>query len=291
MKIPVARLWHKKGKLEYFCIKQLLHHFPDIDFDWHIVLHNYEYKDEWSEKIDSLPINATWYSTSDMHEYAKSCDYINDELILKIPNFVHFYHILIFHYLRRVLMYDYALAYEYDIIFNSEDLSEISDCIKNKTPFGVIEPANVGCDKALYPKLCELFGVDILRDNQYAQVGINAGFQGMGLKMFDNFLNPNTFKDLLSCFDLSGIYQEDGKEKTGWNRTIIDTQEQSFHSLINRVYNEDFKVLNPKDYYFYPSYLSMEKLLGSKIIHYFGHTKPQELIDTIEKKLKLYEQA
>lgn len=290
-KIPVARLWHRKGKLEYFCIQQLLKHFPDINFEWHIVLHSFDYSDEWSQKIDSLPINVTWYSTEDMHNYAKSCDYIDDDLIQKIPNFVHFYHMLIFHYLRRVKMYDYALAYEYDIIFNSEELSEISDCIKSKIPFGVIEPANASCDKALYPKLSQLFGLDILNNNPYANIGVNAGFQGMGLKLFDNFLNPSTFRDLLACFDLSGIYNEDGSEKTGWTRTIIDTQEQSFHSLMNRVYNEDFKILDPEKYYFYPSYLSMEKLLKSKVIHYFGHTKPQQLIDTIEEKLKSYEQT
>ena len=33
----------------------------------------------------------------------------------------------------------------------------------------------------------------------------------------------------------------------------------------------------------------MDKLLQSKVIHYFGHTKPQQMIDTIELKLKQYE--
>ena len=93
MKIPVARLWHKKGKLEYFCFKQLLEYFPNIEFEFHIVLHSPEYKDEWSTKIDSLPIDVTWYSTSDILLYAKECDYIDDDLIQQIPNFVHFYHL------------------------------------------------------------------------------------------------------------------------------------------------------------------------------------------------------
>ena len=35
--------------------------------------------------------------------------------------------------------------------------------------------------------------------------------------------------------------------------------------------------------------MSMETLLQSKIIHYFGHIKPQQMIDTIELKLKQYE--
>ena len=29
-KIPVARLWHKKGKLEYYTMFQLKKHFPDL---------------------------------------------------------------------------------------------------------------------------------------------------------------------------------------------------------------------------------------------------------------------
>jgi len=289
MKIPVARLWHKKGKLEYFCLKQLAEYFPNIEFDFHIVLHSPEHKDEWSDKIDSLPINITWYSTSDILLYAKNCGYIDDTLVQKIPNFVHFYHILIFHYLRRVYMFDYALAYEYDIIFNSTDLEELEHCIKNKIPFGISEPANSNCDKALYSKICELFQIDVLQNNPYAQYGINAGFQGMNLQIFDHFLDPSSFHELLKCFNFEGIYDSNGDEKTGWERTIIDTQEQSFHSLMNYVCSPNYCLLPVEKYYFYPSYLSMEKLLQSKVIHYFGHTKPQQMIDTIELKLKQYE--
>lgn len=289
--VAIARLWHKKGRLEYFCIKQLLEHFPDMEFDWHIVLHSPDYADEWSEKIDKLPINITWYSAEDMLAYIKECDYVHDEVVDKLPNFVHFYHIIIFHYLRRVLRYEYALAYEYDIIFNSSELSELRECIENRVPFGIIEPANPGCDKALYQQLCNLFQSNILEGNAYANVGVNAGFQGMNLKLFDNFLNANTFQELVACFNFSGIYDEEGNEKQGWERTVIDTQEQSFHSLLNRVCSPNYKVLSPEEYYFYPSYLSMEVLLKSKILHYFGHTKPEEMLNTVELKLKQYEEA
>jgi hypothetical protein len=289
--VAIARLWHRKGKLEYFCIKQLLEYFPDIEFDWHIVLHSPEYTDEWSEKIDKLPISITWYSTTDMLNYLKECDYVNDEIVDKVPNFVHFYHIIIFHYLRRVFRYEYALAYEYDIIFNSYELSELKDCIENKIPFGISEPANPGCDKALYQELSTLFQADILAGNPYANIGVNAGFQGMNLKLFDNFLNTNTFRDLITCFNFSGIYDEKGDEKQGWERTIIDTQEQSFHSLLNRVCSVNYKLLSPKQYYFYPSYLSLEEMYKSKVLHYFGHTKPEEMLNTIETKLKQYEKA
>ena len=283
--VPVARLWHKKGKLEYFCLQQLIKQFPGITFEWYIVLHSPDYRDEWSEKIDKLPIKITWYRAEDMLEYAKGCGYIDDTLISQIPNFVHFYHIIIFHYLRRVLQYDYALAYEYDIIFNSDELNELEECIHSKIPFGIAEPANSGCDKALYQKLCTLFGVDILANDPYAQFGVNAGFQGMNLTLFDNFLNPNTFQELLNCFTFTGIYDTDGKEITGWERTLIDTQEQSFHSLMNRAVSPNFKLLNTEEYYFFPSYLSMETLLKSKVLHYFGHTKPEPMLETIDKKL------
>ena len=287
-KIPIARLWHRKGKLEYFCIQQMIQTFPNIEFDWHIVLHSIDYKDEWSEKIDALPIKVTWYSTEDMINYGKECGYINDSFENKIPNFVHFYHIIIFHYLRRVLRFDYALSYEYDIIFNSNELQELENCIKNKIPFGICEPANSYCDKALLNQLNNLFQIDLSNVTNNFELGINAGFQGMNLKIFDNFMNPSTFSDFLDCFDFSGIYNEDGLEKTGYTRTIIDTQEQSFHSLLNRMFSENFVVLDPKTYYFYPSYLNFDIQQRSKVLHYFGHVKPKEMIDFIENKIVYY---
>lgn len=283
--IPIARLWHKKGKLEYHCILQMLKYFPDVEFEWHIVLDKYDYRDEWSDKIDSLPINITWYSTKDMLDYAKACDYIDDNVLKNIPNFVHFYHIIIFHYLRRVLRYDYALAYEYDIIFNSYELDELKECIVNKIPFGIFEPSNPYCDKALYKPLSNLFRTDILANSNYKNMGFNAGFQGMNLKLFDNFLNPDIFKELVKCFDLSGIYNEDGSEKIDFARTLVDTQEQSFHSLMNRAVSWNFKLLNPQEYYFVPYYVDIDVFLKSKVVHYFSHIKPEIMIKTIEQRL------
>lgn len=285
MNIPVARLWHKRGKLEYHCIKQLLDYFPGVNFEWHVVLDKPDYSDEWSAKIDKLPTKITWYTTTQMLEYAKQCDYLDDQLAQKIPNFVHFYHIIIFHYLRRVLQFDYALAYEYDIIFNSDDLEELRNCIVNKIPFGILEPINGNCDKALHQKLSALFGVDILSLFTNNHLGINAGFQGMNLKLFDNFMNPSAFKELLNCFDFSGIYADDGVEKVGWERTIIDTQEQSFHSLMNRAASDNFKILTPDTYYFLPSYVDLDLMMKSKVLHFFGHTKPNIMLDLIDERL------
>ena len=92
--IPVARLWHKKGKLEYHTMLQLQKYFPDLEFEYHIVLDQFDYEDEWSEKIDELSVKTFWYSKDDMHNYLKNSGYGNDDLISQIPNFVHFYHIL-----------------------------------------------------------------------------------------------------------------------------------------------------------------------------------------------------
>jgi len=283
--IPIARLWHKKGKLEYHTMMQLIKYFPNLNFEYHIVLDQFDYKDEWSEKIDSLPVKCFWYSKEDMHNYLKNSGYGSNELISKIPNFVHFYHILINHYVRRVYSYDYSLMIEYDVIFNNENLEQLENFLINQIPFGIVEPANPGCDKALAKQLCELFGQNIVR---FFDIGINAGFKGLNLKVFDEFLNPSTFNMLLNLFDFSGIYNEDGSEKTGWTRTIIDTQEQSFHSLMNAL-SPDYELLDPQDYYVFPYWVDLDHLLKSKVIHFIGHEKPQIMMETIDSKIKEWE--
>jgi hypothetical protein len=280
--IPITRLWHKKGKLEYFTMFQLQKYFPEIKFEYHIVLDQFDYKDEWSKKIDSLPVKCFWYSKKDMHNYLKNSGYGNNDLISQIPNFVHFYHILINHYIRRIYSYDYSLMIEYDVIFNNDSLEQLQKCLENKIPFGIVEPANPGCDKALAKQLSELFQENIVK---YPQTGINAGFKGLNLQVFDEFLNPSTFNMLLDIFDFSGIYNEDGSEKTGWERTTIDTQEQSFHSLMNAL-SSNYELLDPKDYYVFPYWVDMDYLMKSKVIHFIGHEKPQKMIDIIDLKLK-----
>mgnify|MGYP003347128705 CR=1 FL=1 len=281
MKIPVARLWHKKGKLEYYTMFQLQKYFPDIEFEFHVILDQPSYRDEWSEKIDSLPYKCFWYSKEDMADYLKNSGYGNEEFISKIPNFIHFYHILINHYLRRTFSYDYVLNIEYDVIFNNDDLTQLKEFLETKTPFSIIEPSNPGCDKALAESLSNLFQQNVVK---YPNLGINAGFQGLNLSIFDEFLNPSTFNMLLNTFDFSGIYNEDGTEKTGWTRTIIDTQEQSFHSLMN-VLSPNHQLLNPNEYYVFPYWVDMEYLKKSKVIHFIGHEKPKEMFDIINKNL------
>ncbi len=288
--IAVARLWHKKGKYEYFGLKQLIEAFPDVLFDFHIVLDQPTYTDEWSTKIDDLKLNATYYTKEDMQEYTAV---YNIGESFNISNFIHFYHIIIGHYLRRVKLYDYMLTYEYDVIFNSNDLSEVRDCLLNKIPFGVSEPLNSNCDKALYTPICKLFNTElatIIAQNNPNLLGINAGFQGITLSMFDEFLSKSGFDAMMSLFDFTGIYKEDGTEKWGMERTIFDTQEQSFYGLLNQVYSPNYKVLDPAKYFFHPCWDDfagyVEKALESKVVHFTGHVKSKKMFELIDKSLQ-----
>lgn len=282
-KIIISRLWHKKGKLEYYTMFQLQQYFPNLDFEFHIILDQNQYKDEWSKKIDNLPFKCYWYSKDDMHNYLLDNNYCSKDLINKIPNFIHFYHILINHYIRKVYNYEYCLMIEYDVIFNNKDLSQLKNYLENQIPFGIIEPQNPGCDKALHKHLEKTFNQPMVK---YPNIGINAGFQGLNLKIFDYFLTPDTFPHLINMFDFSGIYEEDGIEKTGWVRTLIDTQEQSFHSLMNAL-SSNYEILNPDDYYVFPYWDSMEHLMKSKVIHFIGHEKPKKMFEIIDKNLNL----
>ena len=287
IKIPVARLWHKRGKLEYYTMLQLHKHFPNIQFEYHIILDQPDYVDEWTDKIEELSNSASfkcfWYTKEDMHTYLIDSDYANSKFIELIPNFIHFYHILINHYIRRVFRYDYVLTIEYDVLFNSDELTQVQYCLENKLPFGITEPANANCDKALANKLSELFQQNIVR---FPNIGINAGFCGLNLKIFDTFMNPSAFNMLLNCFDFSGIYDSDGNEKIGMTRTIVDTQEQSFHSLINAL-SENYQILDPSEYYVFPYWVDMEYLKKSKVIHFIGHTKPEEMMQMIDNNLDI----
>lgn len=287
--IAVARLWYRKGREEYFSIKQLLEKFPNIQFDFHVVLSEYEYRDEWSDKIDQLNINAKYYSKEDMNNYFISAYPTMSYLVESFPKFIHFYHILIGHYLRRVLLYDYMLTYEYDIIFNG-DITDLVDIIKNKIPFGIAEPQNSGCDKALLEPLSFLYQTNLLElmyKNNPNYLGINAGFQGINLKLFDDFLSNSNLESILKIFDFGGIHKEDGTEKWGMERTIFDTQEQSFYSIMNQIHSSNFKVMQIENYFFWPCWEDFEgyidKAMESKVVHFTGHKKAQKLFDIIKQ--------
>lgn len=287
--IAVARLWYRKGREEYFSIKQLLEKFPNVPFDFHVVLSEYEHHDEWSDKIDQLNINVKYYSKEDMDSYFTKAYPGLSNLVESFPKFIHFYHILIGHYLCRVLLYDYMLTYEYDIIFNG-DISDLVEIVKNKIPFGIVEPQNSNCDKALLEPLCNIYQLNLLQlmsNNNPSFSGINAGFQGVNLRLFDDFLSSSNLESILKIFDFGGIYKEDGTEKWGMERTVFDTQEQSFYSIMNQIHSSNFKVMPVEDYFFWPCWEDFEgyidKAMESKVVHFTGHKKAQRLFDIINE--------
>ncbi len=286
--IPVARLWHRKGKNEYFSIKQLMNTFPNTSFEFHIVLNEPDYSDEWSNKIDELQLDITYYSKEYMADYFKIAYPPLSSIVDKFPNFIHFYHILIGHYLRRVLLKDYMLTYEFDVIFNGE-LPFVEQLIQSKTPFGVSEPSNPGCDKALLSNLSQIFQTDLakrMQNNNPSFAGINAGFQGVNLSLFDSFLSISHLGALLTIFNFNGILKEDGTELWGPDRMVFDTQEQSFYSIMNQVFSPTFIVLPQTEYYFSPCWEDfdgyIEHAMKSKIVHFTGHKKAKLLYDIIE---------
>jgi hypothetical protein len=52
--------------------------------------------------------------------------------------------------------------------------------------------------------------------------------------------------------------------------------------------NPNHQLLEPTEYYVYPYWIDMEHLKKSKVIHFIGHEKPQEMIDIINKKITEY---
>jgi hypothetical protein len=86
-------------------------------------------------------------------------------------------------------------------------------------------------------------------------LGFNAGIQGVSLDMYEDFLTPEYFVFLLNLFNYNGIYDENGKEITGGERTMIDTQQQSFFSTMGIIRSKTRPViLNPNEYFVCPNW-------------------------------------
>jgi hypothetical protein len=279
--VTVARMWYKLGKEAYFGLKHLTETFPEIEFDFHLIINEYDYKDEYTDKIKDLKINLTLYRKEFFIDYLKLEYSIDDNYLVSMINLPHIYHILIGHYLKRVKLVDYMISYEYDVVFPNKDITELRDCLIHKIPFGIIEPHNPMCDKSIFQQLCNLFGTDLRGSIRNIDKGINAGFQGINLKLFNEFLSQSNFKSLLDIFDTKSLVNEDGtKRLEGWDQTLFETQEQSFYSLLNQIYSYNFKILNIDQYYFWPCWDGntefVQKSLKSKVLHFTGHQKSVE---------------
>ena len=203
--------------------------------------------------------------------------------------------------------------YDDDIILG-DNLDELINCLESKTPCLLTEPLNAGCDKSMAKKLFNLYdfnsALNYYKSINPQMLGFNAGFQGLSLEMYDDFLDPKMFKFLLNLFNYEGIYNKDGSEKTGNERSLIDTQQQSFFSIMNIIRSSTKPhILNPQEYFVCPNwgvhpiygeiitsneYNGWDINMKSKVAHFIGHTvfegkyygKPKVYNDLVDKYLK-----
>jgi hypothetical protein len=315
-KILISNLMRAKNKQSFFALHQIqskiLNLYPDANIEFHILwddTNELSLKDEekWSLLIDSEIKNLYSYDKEFFNNYVKEFYGLDYEDKFKLWKAIYF--ILMAHYLRRVKLEHYYLIYDDDILIN-DDFKYITDLVLNRTPFGITEPANTNCDKVLFRKLVDLYGMDfqnIYLSRNPGALGFNAGFQGMDLSIYDNFLSVDRFKLLLDIFDYKSVYDENGKEIWGDARFAIDTQQQSFMGLMNTaISKKDIHILDPEKYFVAPNFIYHPKHgqldprdepdggwrwgLESKITHFIGHTmglgKPKQFLDRVDEYLK-----
>lgn len=314
--IVISNLMRAKNKQSFFALHQIQSKikslYPDIKIEFHILWDNVhelgmDENDKWEKLINLHIENLYSYDKSFFDNYVKEfydIDYIDKFKIWKA-----IYFLIMAHYLRRVKLKHYYLIYDDDILIN-DDFKHICDLIINKTPILITEPLNSNCDKVLFNKFIELFGYEFFEvytkknPNHY---GFNAGFQGIDLSIYDNFLSPDRFKIMLDLFNYQSTIRENGEEIWGNERFLIDTQQQSFFGLMNTVMSKgDIHILDPDQYYVIPNFGGMHPKFGnldptdssngwnaalqSKITHFIGHTqgrgKPKQFLDRVDKYLK-----
>lgn len=316
-KIVISNLMRAKNKQSFFALHQIqskikkLH--PDLVVEFHILWDsdnelNLQEEKIWSDLIDSEIQHLYSYDKEFFNHYVKhtyGLDYTNEFATWKA-----IYFILMAHYLRHVKSYDYYLIYDDDILIN-DDFSHICNIILKQQSVLISEPMNANCDKVLFNKLHKIFGPDFY--NRYVarnpnMYGFNAGFQGIDLSIYDIFSDAETFKILLDLFEYKSIYDENGEEIWDARRYFIDTQQQSFMSLLNMVASQqDPHILDINEYFVVPNF-GMHPIFGqldpndepdggwraglsSKITHFIGHTrgkgKPKQFLDKVDEYLKL----
>ena len=315
-KLIIANLYRAKNKVAFFALHQATTILNEFDIEFHIVWDDIEYKDEWTEKIDAFGFNIVPYTKEQLNQYC--LDYgIDKNYVLKFDKYKSIYFILHAHYLKTKNITDYYLIYDDDIVLK-EGIQEFKYCLENKRPCLISEPMNANCDKVLFNKLMELYGGKSAYDYYISvnpqMLGFNAGIQGISLDMYSDFESPEMFKFLLDLFDYSGIYDENGKEITGFQRTLIDTQQQSFFGIMNIIRSKNTPIiLDPLKYFVCPNwgyhpvfgklypeneYEGWDINMKSNIVHFIGHTvldgiyygKPKQyhiLVDDYLKKHNL----
>lgn len=308
-------MYRAKNKQSFFALHQIQSKIekldPTIELEFHILWdtdsNNPEKLDDpiWSELIDGQIKNLYSYDRQFFKDYVSEMYEVTD--VDKFDIWASSYFVLMAHYLRRVKMYDYYLIYDDDILIN-DDFSYITNLILQKVPVLIAEPMNMNCDKVFFERLLNTYGDDFRKTylERNPQIyGCNAGFQGIDLSIYDNFLSVDRFNYLLSLFEFKSIYKEDGTEVWGGERSALDTQQQSFFSLMNiTVSKKTPHILNTDEYYVIPNWgthpvfgdIDMNDELNgwgialrSKITHFIGHTlgkgKPKTFLDKVDEYL------
>lgn len=307
--IVIADMMRAKNKQSFFALYQIQSKiktlYPDAHLEFHILWDevyegNVDGSEKWTNLIDTKIDNLYSYNKEFFDRYVE--DYYFQGYVEKFHTWKAIYHILMGHYMRRVLLKHYYLIYDDDILIN-DDFKFICDLLIQQIPVMISEPMNANCDKVMYPILCKMFGpqFDITYKERNPYIfGFNAGFQGIDLSIYDFFLSKISFKMLLDLFNYKSIYNEDGMQMWGDERFMIDTQQQSFMSLMNTVVSRRVPyILNPNEYFIIPNWGEHPKwgeisgwdhALESKITHFIGHThgqgKPKEFLDRVDEYLK-----
>jgi len=319
-RIVIANMMRYKNRQSYFAMHQILKKIHSLYENYEVVFYilwdgKLEISEDninWEEKTDQLlnSYNVKLISfTKDFIKsyYKENYDISFDDLKVELA-FVGFYIFILFHYIRSVCKEEYCLIYDDDIILNC-DMKFILDNIIQQVPILIEEPMNANCDKCMLEPLNNLYDQQLLpvylsRNPLYK--GFNAGFQGIHLSIFDDFIDKNNFNELISLFDFTSIFDKSGKEYFGPRRFIIDTQQQSFFSTLNICNRITYPILlDSMEYFIIPNWgyhprfgkldpndenEGWDEAMKSKIIHFIGHTrgkgKPKPFLNYVDKYLK-----
>lgn len=287
-KLVISNMYRAKNKAAFFAIHQALNKLPEFDIEFHILWDDEDYRDEWSTKIDQLGAKIIDYTKQQLDQYC--LDYgIEPSFLENFKKFKAIYFILQAHYFKKNNITDYYLIYDDDIILTDE-LFELKYCLVSQIPCLLHEPLNSGCDKSMANQLFSIYegGWEYYQKVNPQLLGFNAGIQGIRVDMYEDFLEPDAFAFLLSLFNYKGIYDDNGKELVGPERSLIDTQQQSFFGIMNIIKSKKTPHIMTLDEYFvcpnwghHPIFGPIDPLneyggwdvnLKSKIVHFIGHT-------------------
>ena len=318
-KIVISNMFRAKNKQAFFAMHQIYNKIKNydssIDVEFHIL---WDSKNEllleddikWKNLIESSNFNIVSYNLDFFIEYCVNLYDLNKQDTIKnFTNFKAIFLLLLPHYLRRVKMYDYYLIYDDDILINY-DLVDVIKLMLEKTSVLITEPFNCNCDKVLIKKILEMYGseaVTLYKKRNPDIHGFNAGFQGVDLSIFDDFLSKDRFELMINMFNYDGIIDSNGNEIWDHRRFVNDTQQQSFLSNMNIIKSKkDPHILDPLTCYVAPNFgshpilgtlNSEDELNGwgccmkSKISHFIGHTrgkgKPIQFLEKMDEYLKI----